>query len=58
VNISNIIKQVKQQISSIELANGEILFNNNDCTLLSQSSVAVDFMMADANESALVALTV
>lgn len=36
---------VQKNINSIELAYGEIIFNNCDCTILSQSSSSVDFMV-------------
>lgn len=36
---------VQKNINPIELAYGEIIFNNCDCTILSQSSSSVDFMV-------------
>ncbi len=51
MKISNIIEQVRQNMAATELATGEILFNSNDCTLLSQSAVAVDFVVTVVGEN-------
>ncbi|MDR3046788.1 MAG: hypothetical protein LBU51_04120 [Bacteroidales bacterium] len=46
-NLASRIEDVKKTLAPTELAHGEILFNNNDCTLLSQSAVSIDFMVTD-----------
>ncbi|GHT51057.1 helicase [Bacteroidia bacterium] len=51
MKISNIIEQVRQNMAATELATGEILFNSNECTLLSQSAVAVDFVVTVVGEN-------
>ncbi|GHT12561.1 helicase [Bacteroidia bacterium] len=46
-NLASLIEDVKKALLPTELAHGEILFNNNDCTILSQSAVSIDFMVID-----------
>lgn len=45
MNIQAIKTSVTGNISEDELAYGEYLFHNADCTILSQSAISVDFMM-------------
>ncbi len=49
--IFNQIKKVKEVLDKPELALGEILFNNNDCQILSQSSVSFELMVSYAQEA-------
>lgn len=53
MNLKPIKKEVLKQLSGDEIAYGEILFNDCECQILSQSSVAIDFLVnvADENES-------
>lgn len=50
MNISSILDQIRKELNSTELCHAEIIYNNNDCTLLSQSAVSVDFMVKTNNE--------
>jgi SNF2 family DNA or RNA helicase len=45
MNLQSIKKTITDNISEDELAYGEIIYNNNDCTILSQSALSVDFMI-------------
>jgi SNF2 family DNA or RNA helicase len=45
-NISVVIENVKKILDPAELAHGEILFNHGACTILAQSGVAADFLVA------------
>jgi SNF2 family DNA or RNA helicase len=49
--IFNQIKKVREVLNKPELALGEILFNNNDCQILSQSSVSFELMVSHAQEA-------
>lgn len=49
--IFNQIKKVREVLNKQELALGEILFNNNDCQILSQSSVSFELMVSHAQEA-------
>ena len=53
MNLQSIKEEVVSQMSKEEIAHGEILFNNCDCQILSQSAVSIDFLIntADENES-------
>ncbi|MCL2879264.1 MAG: DEAD/DEAH box helicase, partial [Treponema sp.] len=53
MNPESIKKEVLAQMPKEEIARGEILFNNCDCQILSQSAVSIDFLItaADENES-------
>ena len=53
MNLSSVKEKVQSSLSSEEKACGEIVFNNCDCQILSQSAVAVEFLIntADENES-------
>jgi len=53
MTVKNIIKDVKAQISGEEIDYGEILYNNCECQILSQSGVSIDFLIniAEKNES-------
>jgi SNF2 family DNA or RNA helicase len=42
---------VSSELSREELAHGEILFNNCDCQILSQSASAIDFLVNTAGEN-------
>jgi SNF2 family DNA or RNA helicase len=46
MDISAIIENVKKTLAPAEFAHGEILYNNGDCTVLAQSGVAADFLVA------------
>ena len=54
MNLKSIKEEVLSQLSKDEIAYGEILFNNCDCQILSQSAVSIDFLIntTDKNESA------
>ena len=45
MNIEAIKESVKKQLSSEELAYGEIVYNNCDCQILSQSSLSIEFLV-------------
>jgi len=53
MNLTSIKEEISTQLSGEEIAYGEILFNNCDCQILSQSAVSIDFLIntADENES-------
>jgi SNF2 family DNA or RNA helicase len=53
MNLKLIKEKVLSKLSREEVAHGEILFNNCDCQILSQSSVSIDFLIntAEKNES-------
>ena len=44
------IEKVKEILEQSELVLGEILFNNNECQILSQSPVSFDLMVSISNE--------
>ncbi|GHU70839.1 hypothetical protein FACS189413_11730 [Bacteroidia bacterium] len=46
-NIASLIEDVKKALAPTELTYGEILFNNNDCTILSQSAVSIDLILIE-----------
>lgn len=45
MDISSVIQEVKTCLSPEEIVHGESLFFNNDCVILSQSAIAIDFMI-------------
>ena len=45
MNIKPIKEKIISQMSPEEVAHGEIIFNNCDCQILSQSAVAIDFLI-------------
>jgi hypothetical protein len=51
MNLNPIKKEILSQLSEVEIAYGEILFNNCDCQILSQSAVSIDFLIDAANEN-------
>ena len=51
MNLKSMKEQVLSQLSDEEIAYGEILFNNCDCQILSQSAVSIDFLINTANEN-------
>jgi SNF2 family DNA or RNA helicase len=51
VNLKSIKEEVSSQLPDAEILYGEILFNNCDCQILSQSAVSVDFLVNTANEN-------
>jgi len=53
MNLKSIKEEAVSQMSKEEIAYGEILFNNCDCQILSQSAVSIDFLIntTDENES-------
>jgi len=53
MNIKSIKEKVLSELPGEETTHGEILFNNCDCQLLSQSAVSIDFLVntTDENES-------
>jgi hypothetical protein len=53
MNLKSVKKEVLSQLPSEEIAYGEILYNNCDCQILSQSAISIDFLIntADENES-------
>ena len=50
MNIKSIKEKIMPLLSGEEIAMGEIIFNNCECQILSQSAVSVDFLIATANE--------
>lgn len=53
MNLKSIKEELLSTLPGEEIAHGEILFNNCDCQILSQSAVSIDFLInnADENES-------
>ena len=51
MSLRSIKEEVLSQLQSEEIAYGEILFNNCDCQLLSQSAVSIDFLVNTVNEN-------
>ena len=51
MNLKSIKEKVLPQLSSGEIAHGEILFNNCDCQILSQSAVSIDFLINTSGEN-------
>ena len=51
MNLETIKSKVLSQLDYEEIAYGEILFNNCDCQILSQSAVSIDFLVNAANEN-------
>ena len=51
MDIKSFKEQIASYISPEELAYGEILFNNCDCQILSQSSVSIDFLVNISGEN-------
>ena len=51
MNIKLIKEKITPYLSIEELAHGEILFNNCDCQILSQSAVSIDFLVNVAGEN-------
>jgi hypothetical protein len=51
MNIKSIKEKIASLLSAEELAYGEILFNNRDCQILSQSAVSIDFLINIAGEN-------
>jgi len=51
MNIKSIKKKIVSFLSPEELMYGEILFNNCDCQILSQSSVSIDFLVNISGEN-------
>ena len=51
MNLKSIKEQVLSQLPNKEIAYGEILFNNCDCQVLSQSAVSIDFLINTVNEN-------
>jgi len=50
MNLQSIKEKVVSQLSRDELAHGEIIFNNCDCQILSQSAVSIEFLLNVAGE--------
>ena len=50
MNLKSIKEEVLAQLPSKEIAHGEILFNNCDCQILSQSAISIDFLINTTNE--------
>jgi SNF2 family DNA or RNA helicase len=51
VNIKSVKEKAIACLSPEELAYGEILFNNCDCQILSQSAVSIDFLVTVSGEN-------
>ena len=51
MNLKSIKEEVLSQLSGAEIAYGEILFNNCDCQIMSQSAVSIDFLVNTADEN-------
>jgi len=50
MNLQSIKEKILAQMPKEEIALGEILFNNCDCQILSQSAVSIDFLINTADE--------
>jgi len=50
MNLKSIKEKVFAQLPNEEIAHGEILFNNCECQILSQSAVSIDFLISNINE--------
>ena len=50
MNLKPIKVEIIKQLPLNEIAYGEILFNNGDCQILSQSAKSIDFLVNTANE--------
>lgn len=50
MNIAAIIAKTRQLLEPAEVMYGELIFNNNECVLLAQSAVSVDFMVVNGEE--------
>ena len=50
MSLKSIKEQVLSKLPNEEIAYGEILFNNCDCQILSQSAISIDFLINTANE--------
>ncbi|MCL2443774.1 MAG: SNF2-related protein, partial [Treponema sp.] len=50
MNLKSIKEKILIQMPKEEIAHGEILFNNCDCQILSQSAVSIDFLINTADE--------
>jgi SNF2 family DNA or RNA helicase len=51
MNLKSIKEEVATQLPRKEILYGEILFNNCDCQILSQSAVSIDFMVNVVNNN-------
>jgi len=51
MNLTSIKEKISSKLSSEEIACGEILFNNCDCQILSQSALSIDFIINTAGEN-------
>ena len=51
MNLKTIKDEVLSQLPGEEIAHGEILFNNCECQILSQSAVSIDFLVNTAEKS-------
>jgi SNF2 family DNA or RNA helicase len=51
MNLKSIKEEVLSQLHYEEIAHGEILFNNCDCQILSQSALSIDFLINTSNEN-------
>jgi len=54
MNITSILKKVRNQITPKELTCGESLYYNNDCTILSQSPLSIDCAIYDSETDEMV----
>jgi len=48
MTLKSVKEKVLSQLSGDEVAYGEILFNNCDCQILSQSAISIDFLIDTA----------
>ena len=51
MTLRSIKEEVISQLPDEEIAYGEILFNNCECQILSQSAVSIDFLITAAEKS-------
>ena len=51
MNLKSIKEEVLSQLPGEEVAHGEILFNNCECQILSQSAVSIDFLITTAEKN-------
>ncbi|MCD6543794.1 MAG: DEAD/DEAH box helicase [Flavobacteriaceae bacterium] len=49
--VNDNIKKLKEKLSAVELAYGEIIFNNGKCQILSQSSIIIELIVESDNQN-------
>lgn len=54
MNITTILENVKKQITPEEITYGDLLYYNNDCTILSQSPLSIDCIICDSEADTMI----